>query len=69
MLCLTVMCICVITTGTQVVVGYADGVVKLWDLKTGTSVHTWQHSSSPGLLHCNIFTLNLLVDQNHRFVC
>lgn len=41
------LCGKVLPNGKYACVGYSDGVVKLWDLKTGTAVHVWQHSTAP----------------------
>lgn len=41
------LCGKILPNGTNACVGYADGVVKLWDLKTGSAVHTWQHAAMP----------------------
>ncbi|KAL8613547.1 hypothetical protein ACOMHN_007590 [Nucella lapillus] len=40
-------CHCVDLKGKQVCVGYGDGAVRLWDLKTGVAAQAWQHSSLP----------------------
>ncbi|XP_076458648.1 angio-associated migratory cell protein-like [Babylonia areolata] len=41
------LCGKILPSGKHAVVGYGDGAVKLWDLKTGAAVHVWQHSSLP----------------------
>ncbi|KAL8591050.1 hypothetical protein ACOMHN_015673 [Nucella lapillus] len=41
------LCGKILPNGKQVCVGYGDGAVRLWDLKTGVAAQAWQHSSLP----------------------
>lgn len=37
----------ILPDGKSACVGYGDGTVKLWDLKSGKPLHTWQHTVPP----------------------